>query len=73
MGLELRYEGFKALLVYARMEGALKITMDLVNSHKAEISGLSEHLYAFNWSGISQILDSNKCGCNSPLRTAKKE
>ena len=71
-GSGIRHEGFKALLGYAGMEGALQTSKELDKSHEVEVSGLSEHLYAFNRSGVKHTLDSSKRGNNSPLRTASK-
>ena len=61
-GSRIRHEGFKALLGYAGMEGALQIRKELDKSHEVEVSGLSEHLYAFNWSGVKRTLNSSKRG-----------
>ena len=71
-GSGIRHEGFKALLGYAGMEGALQISKELDKIHEVEVSGVSEHLYAFNRSGVKHALDSTKRGNNSPLRTASK-
>ena len=71
-GSGIRHEGFKALLGYAGMEGALQISKELDKSHKTEVSGLSEHLYAFTRSGVTHMPNSNKRLNNSPLLTASK-
>ena len=63
---------FKSLLDYAGMEGALQISKELDKSQVVEVSGLSEHLYAFYRSGAKHALGSSKRGSNSPLHTASK-
>ena len=71
-GSGIRHEGFKVLLGYAGMEGAMQICKELDKRHEVQVSGLSEHLYAFSESGVKHALDSSERGSKSPLRFASK-
>ena len=50
-GSGITHGGYKSLLNYAGLEGALQISKEMDKTRNAGYSGLSEHLYAFKQSG----------------------
>ena len=72
-GPGIKHGGYKSLLSYAGLEGALQISKEMDKARNAGYSGLSEHLYAFKKSG-QQYLENNvrKCGRKAGIAGANK-
>ena len=72
-GPGIKHGGYKSLLSYAGLEGALQISKEMNKARNAGYSGLSEHLYAFKKSG-QQYLENNvrKCGRKAGIAGANK-
>ena len=72
-GSVIKHGGYKSLLNYAGLEGALQISKEMDKTRNAGCSGLSEDLYAFKQSGQQYSENSTrKCGRKAGISGANK-